>query len=195
MRSAVLERKTSETQIKLSLDIDGSGTSEISSGIGFLDHMLTLFAKHSGFNLEVSCTGDTYVDDHHSCEDLGIVLGSTLREALGDKRGISRYGDIILPMDEALILCACDVSGRSCLVFDADFPTEKIGSFDTELVQEFFEAFTRSSGITLHIRKLSGANSHHIAEGIFKAFARCLAKACGIDEKRKDEIPSTKGVI
>lgn len=195
MRSAVLERKTSETQIKLSLDIDGSGTSEISSGIGFLDHMLTLFAKHSGFNLEVSCTGDTYVDDHHSCEDIGIVLGSALREALGDKRSISRYGDIILPMDEALILCACDVSGRSCLVFDADFPTEKIGSFDTELVQEFFEAFTRSSGITLHIRKLSGANSHHIAEGIFKAFARCLAKACGIDEKRKDEIPSTKGVI
>lgn len=195
MRSAVLERKTLETQIKLSLDIDGSGTSEISSGIGFLDHMLTLFAKHSGFNLEVSCTGDTYVDDHHSCEDIGIVLGSALREALGDKRGISRYGDIILPMDEALILCACDVSGRSCLVFDADFPTEKIGSFDTELVQEFFEAFTRSSGITLHIRKLSGANSHHIAEGIFKAFARCLAKACGIDEKRKDEIPSTKGVI
>lgn len=195
MRSAVLERKTSETQIKLSLDIDGSGTLEISSGIGFLDHMLTLFAKHSGFNLEVSCTGDTYVDDHHSCEDIGIVLGSALREALGDKRGISRYGDIILPMDEALILCACDVSGRSCLVFDADFPTEKIGSFDTELVQEFFEAFTRSSGITLHIRKLSGANSHHIAEGIFKAFARCLAKACGIDEKRKDEIPSTKGVI
>ncbi len=195
MRSAVLERKTSETQIKLSLDIDGSGTSEISSGIGFLDHMLTLFAKHSDFNLEVSCTGDTYVDDHHSCEDIGIVLGSALREALGDKRGISRYGDIILPMDEALILCACDVSGRSCLVFDADFPTEKIGSFDTELVQEFFEAFTRSSGITLHIRKLSGANSHHIAEGIFKAFARCLAKACGIDEKRKDEIPSTKGVI
>ena len=195
MRSAVLERKTSETQIKLSLDIDGSGTSELSSGIGFLDHMLTLFAKHSGFNLEVSCTGDTYVDDHHSCEDIGIVLGSALREALGDKRGISRYGDIILPMDEALILCACDVSGRSCLVFDADFPTEKIGSFDTELVQEFFEAFTRSSGITLHIRKLSGANSHHIAEGIFKAFARCLAKACGIDEKRKDEIPSTKGVI
>ena len=135
MRSAVLERKTSETQIKLSLDIDGSGTSEISSGIGFLDHMLTLFAKHSGFNLEVSCTGDTYVDDHHSCEDIGIVLGSALREALGDKRGISRYEDIILPMDEALILCACDVSGRSCLVFDADFPTEKIGSFDTELVQ------------------------------------------------------------
>lgn len=195
MRSAVLERKTSETQIKLSLDIDGSGTSEISSGIGFLDHMLTLFAKHSGFDLEVSCTGDTYVDDHHSCEDIGIVLGSALREALGDKRGISRYGDIILPMDEVLILCACDVSGRSCLVFDADFPTEKIGSFDTELVQEFFEAFTRSSGITLHIRKLSGANSHHTAEGIFKAFARCLAKACGIDEKRKDEIPSTKGVI
>ena len=195
MRSAVLERKTSETEIKLSLDIDGSGKSQVSSGIGFLDHMLTLFAKHSGFDIEVSCAGDTYVDDHHSCEDIGIVLGSALREALGDKRGIGRYGDIILPMDEALILCACDVSGRSCLVFDADSPTEKIGSFDTELVQEFFEAFTRSSGITLHIRKLSGANSHHIAEGIFKAFARCLAKACGIDEKRKDEIPSTKGVI
>lgn len=195
MRSAVLERKTSETQIKLSLDIDGSGISEISSGIGFLDHMLTLFAKHSGFDLEVSCAGDTYVDDHHSCEDIGIVLGEALKQALVDKRGISRYGDIILPMDEALILCACDVSGRSCLVFDAGFPTEKIGSFDAELVQEFFEAFTRSSGITLHIRKLSGANSHHIAEGIFKAFARCMAKACGIDEKRKDEIPSTKGVI
>ena len=195
MRSAVLERKTSETEIKLSLDIDGSGKSQVSSGIGFLDHMLTLFAKHSGFDLEVSCAGDTYVDDHHSCEDIGIVLGSALREALGDKRGIGRYGDIILPMDEALILCACDVSGRSCLVFDADFPTEKIGSFDTELVQEFFEAFTRSSGITLHIRKLSGANSHHIAEGIFKAFARCVSKACSIDEKRKNEIPSTKGVI
>ena len=195
MRSAVLERKTSETEIKLSLDIDGSGKSQVSSGIGFLDHMLTLFAKHSGFDLEVSCAGDTYVDDHHSCEDIGIVLGSALREALGDKRGIGRYGDIILPMDEALILCACDVSGRSCLVFDADFPTEKIGSFDTELVQEFFEAFTRSSGITLHIRKLSGTNSHHIAEGIFKAFARCVAKACSIDEKRKKEIPSTKGVI
>ena len=195
MRSAVLERKTSETQIRLSLNIDGSGISEISSGIGFLDHMLTLFAKHSGFDLEVSCAGDIYVDDHHSCEDIGIVLGEALKQALGDKKGISRYGDIILPMDEALILCACDVSGRSCLVFDAGFPTEKIGSFDTELVQEFFEAFTRSSGITLHIRKLSGANSHHIAEGIFKAFARCLAKACGIDEKRKDEIPSTKGVI
>ena len=195
MRSAVLERKTSETEIKLSLDIDGNGKSQVSSGIGFLDHMLTLFAKHSGFDLEVSCAGDTYVDDHHSCEDIGIVLGSALREALGDKRGIGRYGDIILPMDEALILCACDVSGRSCLVFDADFPTEKIGSFDTELVQEFFEAFTRSSGITLHIRKLSGTNSHHIAEGIFKAFARCVAKACSIDEKRKNERPSTKGVI
>ncbi len=195
MRSAVLERKTFETQIELSLDVDGSGNSQISSGIGFLDHMLALFAKHSGFDLEVSCTGDTYVDDHHSCEDIGIVLGSALKKALGDKRGIRRYGDVILPMDEALILCACDISGRGCLVFDADFPAEKIGSFDTELVQEFFEAFARSSGITLHIRKLSGSNSHHIAEGIFKAFARCLAKACSIDEKRKSEIPSTKGVI
>lgn len=195
MRSAVLERKTFETQIKLSLDVDGSGNSQISSGIGFMDHMLALFAKHSGFDLEVSCTGDTYVDDHHSCEDIGIVLGSALKKALGDKRGIRRYGDVILPMDEALILCACDISGRGCLVFDADFPAEKIGSFDTELVQEFFEAFARSSGITLHIRKLSGLNSHHIAEGIFKAFARCLAKACSIDEKRKSEIPSTKGVI
>lgn len=195
MRSAVLERKTFETQIKLSLDVDGSGNSQISSGIGFLDHMLALFAKHSGFDLEVSCTGDTYVDDHHSCEDIGIVLGSALKKALGDKRGIRRYGDVILPMDEALILCACDISGRGCLVFDADFPAEKIGSFDTELVQEFFEAFARSSGITLHIRKLSGSNSHHIAEGIFKAFARCLAKACSIDKKRKSEIPSTKGVI
>ncbi len=195
MRSAVLERKTFETQIELSLDVDGSGNSQISSGIGFMDHMLALFAKHSGFDLEVSCTGDTYVDDHHSCEDIGIVLGSALKKALGDKRGIRRYGDVILPMDEALILCACDISGRGCLVFDADFPAEKIGSFDTELVQEFFEAFARSSGITLHIRKLSGLNSHHIAEGIFKAFARCLAKACSIDEKRKSEIPSTKGVI
>ena len=195
MRSAVLERKTSETQIELSLDVDGSGNSQISSGIGFMDHMLALFAKHSGFDLEVSCAGDTYVDDHHSCEDIGIVLGSALKEALGDKKGIRRYGDVILPMDEALILCACDISGRSCLVFDAGFPAEKIGSFDTELVQEFFEAFARSSGITIHIRKLSGSNSHHIAEGIFKAFARCLAKACGTDEKRKGEIPSTKGVI
>ena len=195
MRSAVLERNTNETQIKLEINIDGSGRAQISTGIGFLDHMLTLFARHSGFDLEVACTGDTYVDDHHSCEDIGIVLGETVRQALGDKRGITRYGDIILPMDEALILCACDISGRGLLAFDAPFPTEKIGTFDTQLVMEFFEAFARSSGITIHIRKLAGTNSHHIAEGIFKAFARCMAEACSIDEKRSNEIPSTKGVI
>lgn len=195
MRSAVLERNTNETQIKLAINIDGSGRAQISTGIGFLDHMLTLFAKHSGFDLEVACTGDTYVDDHHSCEDIGITLGEAVRQALGDKRGITRYGDIILPMDEALILCACDISGRGLLAFDAAFPTEKIGSFDTQLVMEFFEAFARNSGITLHIRKLVGINSHHIAEGIFKAFARCMKEACSIDEKRSNEIPSTKGVI
>ena len=195
MRGAVLERNTNETQIKLAINIDGSGRAQISTGIGFLDHMLTLFARHSGFDLEVACTGDTYVDDHHSCEDIGIVLGETVRQALGDKRGITRYGDIILPMDEALILCACDISGRGFLAFDAPFPTEKIGTFDTQLVMEFFEAFARSSGITIHIRKLAGTNSHHIAEGIFKAFARCMAEACSIDEKRSNEIPSTKGVI
>ncbi len=195
MRSATAERKTSETQIRISIDIDGNGRSNISTGIGFLDHMLELFAKHSRFDLEVSCMGDTYVDDHHSCEDVGIVLGSALKEALGDKKGITRYGNIILPMDEALVLCACDISGRSFLAFDADFPTEKIGSFDTQLVAEFFEALTRSSGITLHIKKLAGINSHHIAEAIFKAFARCMGAACHIDEARKEEIPSTKGVI
>ncbi len=195
MRSATTDRKTTETQIRVSIDIDGKGESNISTGIGFLDHMLILFAKHSGFDLEVSCVGDTYVDDHHSCEDIGIVIGGAIKQALGDKKGITRYADIILPMDEALVLCACDISGRSFLAFDADFPTEKIGSFDTQLVAEFFEAFARSSDITLHIRKLAGMNSHHIAEAIFKAFARCMATACSIDEKRKSEIPSTKGVI
>lgn len=195
MRKAKIVRKTSETEVMIDVNIDGSGKSQISTGIGFMDHMLTLFSKHSGFDLIVECKGDTYVDDHHSCEDMGIVMGEAVKTALADKKGINRYADIILPMDEALILCACDISGRSYLNFDVEFLTEKIGDFDTQLIMEFFESFTRNSGITLHIKKMYGKNSHHIAEGIFKVFARCLAKATVIDEKRKDEIPSTKGVI
>lgn len=195
MRRAETARKTSETQIKIAVNIDGIGNSRISTGIGFMDHMMTLFAKHSRIDLSVECIGDTFIDDHHSCEDIGIVMGETIKKALADKKGINRYGDIILPMDETLILCACDISGRSYLNFDVKFPTEKIGNFDTQLILEFFEAFTRNSGMTLHIKKLYGRNSHHIAEGVFKAFAICLAEAAAINAGRKDEIPSTKGVI
>lgn len=195
MRKSDITRKTAETDIKLSLNIDGTGKCDIDSGVGFLDHMLELFARHSRFDLSVKCKGDVKVDFHHSTEDIGIVLGKAFAEAVGDKRGIMRYSNIILPMDEALILCAIDVSGRSFLAFNADFPTEKIGDFDTELVREFFEAFTRQAGVTLHIKKFDGENSHHIAEGIFKAFARVLAGAVMIDERFADEIPSSKGVL
>ena len=195
MRKAETVRKTGETDITLSLDIDGKGKSEISSGVGFLDHMLTLFSRHGRFDLCLKCIGDTYVDDHHSTEDIAIALGSAFKEALGEKRGIKRYGDIILPMDEALILAEVDVSGRGMLKYTSDFQTEKIGTFDVELLEDFFISFAQNAGITLHIKQLEGRNSHHIAEGMFKAVARALRKAVGIDEEAKDEIPSTKGVL
>ena len=195
MRKTEINRATAETKIQLSLDLDGSGKSEIDTGVGFLDHMLTLFARHGRFDLTVKCEGDTYVDDHHSTEDIGICLGKAFAQALGDMRGITRYGSTILPMDETLILCAVDISGRAYLGFDAEFTSEKIGAFDTELVEEFFAAFVRTSAVTLHIKKLDGKNSHHIAEGIFKAFARTMKTAVAVDEQYKNEIPSTKGVL
>ena len=195
MRDATVNRATAETKIVLSLNLDGTGKSEINTSVGFLDHMLTLFARHAGYDLTVRCEGDTYVDDHHSVEDIGIVLGQAFYEALGDKGGICRYGDMMLPMDETLILCAVDISGRACLRFDADMPTEKIGTFDTELVKEFFLAFVRKAEITLHIKKLDGENSHHIAEGIFKAFAHTLAKATAKNEALEGRVLSTKGVL
>ena len=195
MRKAETVRKTGETDITLSLDIDGKGESEISSGVGFLDHMLTLFSRHGRFDLKLKCIGDTYVDDHHSTEDIAIALGSAFRKALGDKRGIKRYGDIILPMDGALVLASVDISGRSYIRFTSNFQTEKIGTFDVEILEDFFTSFAENAGITLHIRQLDGRNSHHIAEAMFKAVARALRKAVEIDERAKDEIPSTKGVL
>ena len=195
MRYSEIIRKTAETDIKLTLLLDGTGRSEIDSGCGFLDHMLTLFAKHGGFELAVNCKGDTYVDMHHTCEDIGICLGKAFAEALGDKRGIKRYGDITLPMDEALILAAVDLSGRGAFYGALDIPTEKVGRFDTELCREFFIAFAREAEITLHLLQLEGDNSHHIIEGVFKATARALAKAVAIDPRRAEEIPSTKGTL
>jgi len=195
MRNSTVNRKTAETDIKLTLCLDGVGKSEVSTGCGFLDHMLTLFAKHSYYDLSVYCKGDVEVDYHHTVEDIGICLGKAFRDALGDKRGICRYGDIILPMDEALILAAVDISGRSHLEYSLDIPAYKVGDFDTELCEEFMEAFVRESGVTLHLRQLSGKNSHHIIEGAFKALARALAKATAISETRINEIPSTKGVL
>ncbi|MBQ4105256.1 MAG: imidazoleglycerol-phosphate dehydratase HisB [Clostridia bacterium] len=195
MRTSTITRKTAETDISLTLNLDGSGKSEINSGIGFLDHMLTLFASHGRFDLTLSCTGDTEVDDHHSAEDIGICLGKAFEEALGNKMGITRYGNMMLPMDETLILSAADISGRSCLCYDISFPTEKIGTFDTELVEEFFLSFVRNCPMSLHIRMLAGSNAHHIAEGIFKSVARTLKNAVAIDPALKGEIPSTKGVL
>ena len=195
MREKTVSRRTAETDIRLSLDLDGTGKYEIDTGVGFLDHMLALFARHGRFDLKVSCRGDTGVDDHHSVEDVGIVLGTAVAAALGDRAGIRRYGAVTLPMDEALILCALDLSGRACLRFTAQFPTEKVGTFDTELVKEFFLAVTRAAGLTLHIRMLDGENSHHIAEAMFKAFGRTLREAVGIDPALDGEIPSTKGVL
>ena len=195
MRTAKIERSTKETQISLELCLDGSGKYDINTGCGFLDHMLTLFAAHSGYDLKVYCKGDVEVDYHHTVEDIGIALGEAFLSCLGDKKGIKRYGDIILPMDETLILCAVDISGRDYLGYDLTIPAYKVGDFDTELCEEFFAAFTRNSRLTLHIKKLAGTNSHHIIEGAFKAFARTLAKATEIDEKKKDVVPSTKGVI
>lgn len=195
MRTAEISRTTAETDIRLTLNLDGAGKSEISSGVGFLDHMLTLFAKHGGFDLKLKCSGDTQVDDHHSAEDIGIVLGKAFASALGDKRGINRYGSMLLPMDETLILTAVDLSGRAHLQFRADFPTEKIGTFDTELIKEFWLAFVRSAECTMHIKMLDGENSHHIAEGIFKSAARSLKTAVSINAAAPDEIPSTKGAL
>ncbi len=195
MRKAQIMRKTAETDITLSLNLDGTGVAACVTGVGFLDHMLTLFAKHGRFDLSVTCTGDTYVDDHHSVEDIGICLGLALAEALGDKRGIRRYGDIALPMDEALILSAVDISGRGGCYYDLDIPTEKVGTFDTQLGKEFFDAVAQNAGLTLHIRQLAGTNAHHILEGAFKSVARSLATAVAIDPRCANEIPSTKGVI
>lgn len=195
MRTAEIHRKTAETDICLRLALDGTGRGQIDTGVGFLNHMLTLFARHGRFDLDMTCRGDTDVDDHHSVEDAGIALGEALAAALGEKRGIRRYGSIMLPMDETLMLCAVDLSGRCCLRMHAEFPTQKIGTFDTELVQEFFEGFSRAAGATLHFQKLDGANSHHIAEAMFKAFGRALCEAVSIDERMKAEIPSTKGVL
>ena len=195
MRVSEIKRKTAETDIKLSLSLDGSGRSDIDTGCGFFDHMLTLFAAHGKFDLSVKCVGDTAVDYHHSIEDIGICLGLAFSEAIGDCKGIKRYGNMILPMDESLILCAIDVSKRAYLNFDLEICAERIGTFDTELVEEFFLAFVRNSNITLHIKKLDGKNAHHIVEATFKAFARALAQAVSIDENEKDEIPSTKGVL
>ena len=193
MRTAEIVRKTSETDIALTLNLDGTGKSSVNTGCGFLDHMLTLFAAHGRFDLTVVCRGDTQVDDHHSVEDIGICLGQAFSMALGDKRGITRYGSFLLPMDEALILSAVDISGRSCLCFGLEIPTEKIGTFDTELVEEFFLAFTRCCPMSLHFKQLAGRNSHHIVEGTFKSVARALKAAVALDGT--NEIPSTKGVL
>ena len=195
MRYAEISRKTAETDIRLSLNLDGDGTSEIDTGCGFLDHMLTLFARHGRFYLTVNCKGDTWVDDHHTVEDVGIVLGTAFAEALGNKRGICRYGDTVLPMDESLILSAVDLSGRAYLGYALDIPTEKVGTFDTELCEEFWLAFVRTSACTLHIRQLAGKNSHHIIEGTFKSVARSLRDAVAIDPLFANDIPSTKGVL
>ena len=192
MRTAQIERNTAETRISLALTLEGTGKSEVKTGCGFLDHMLTLFAAHGGFDLSLTCEGDTWVDDHHTVEDVSICLGKAFSQAVGDKRGIARYGNCILPMDEALILTAVDVSGRSYLCSALTFPTEKIGSFDTQLVQEFFLGFVRNFPISLHIRQLAGENSHHIAEGAFKSLARSLSAALVV---QGDKIPSTKGVL
>ncbi len=195
MRNASIERTTAETDIRLELALDGSGKSQVQTGVGFLDHMLTLWARHGRFDLKVSCQGDYAVDAHHSVEDIGICLGQALRQALGEMRGVNRYAHVILPMDEALILCAVDLSGRALLDCRLDIPSQKVGDFDTELVKEFLLALVRQAQITLHIRQLAGENSHHIIEGCFKALARALRTAVAIDPAAAEEIPSTKGVL
>lgn len=195
MRNFEINRKTAETNISLSLELDGTGKSDISTGCGFLDHMLTLFAHHGRFDLCVKCVGDVEVDYHHSAEDIGICLGDAFKGALGDGKGIVRYGDMLLPMDEALIMSAVDISGRSYLGYGLEIPTQKVGDFDTELVEEFFVAFVRRAGICLHIRQLDGRNSHHIIEGAFKSVARSLSKAVEIDQRFANEVSSTKGVL
>ena len=195
MRTATVNRKTAETDISLTLNIDGKGDSQINSGCGFLDHMLTLFAKHGRIDLNLTCKGDTYVDYHHTVEDIGIALGNAIREALGNKAGIKRYGHTILPMDDALIISAIDFSGRAFLGYDVEGLTEKVGDFDTELVKEFFYGFVRSAECNLHIMEVVGENTHHILEGIYKSVGRSIREAVTIEEKFKDDIPSTKGVL
>lgn len=195
MRVSQINRTTAETDIHLTLNLDGTGTSDCRTGCGFLDHMLTLFARHGRFDLTVSCKGDTYVDDHHTVEDIGICLGKAFTEALGDKKGIIRYGDTILPMDEALILSAVDISGRGGCYYELQIPTQKVGTYDTELDQEFWIAFAQNAGITLHLRQLAGRNSHHIMEGAFKSVARSLKTAVKIDPEFANEVPSTKGML
>ena len=195
MRIGEISRTTAETDIELRLCLDGSGRSTIDTGVGFLDHMLTLFASHGRFDLDVTCRGDVEVDDHHSVEDIGIALGEAFAQALGDKKGIIRYGHMILPMDEALVLTAVDFSGRACLAYELQIPTEKVGTFDTELVEEFWQGFVRKAQCNLHIRQLAGTNSHHIIEGAFKSAARSMRTAVSIDAAFAEEIPSTKGML
>ena len=195
MRTARVERKTNETDIALTLTVDGRGESRVDTGVGFLDHMLTLLSRHGRLDLTLTCKGDTHVDDHHTVEDIGIALGDAFAQALGEKRGVQRYASLHLPMDEALILCAVDLSGRGGYYEDLAVPSQKIGTFDTELVYEFMNAFAVHAGITLHLRKIAGRNSHHIVEGAFKALGRALREACSVDEAFRDEIPSTKGML
>ena len=195
MRSASIKRDTKETQIQLTLDLDGTGKSEIATGCGFLDHMLTLFARHGDFDLAVTCHGDTEVDYHHTVEDIGICLGQAFSEALGDKRGITRYGQFLLPMDETLVLCACDLSGRDYLGWAVELPAEKVGDFDSELGKEFWLGFVRNCPGSIHIREMAGENTHHILEAIFKGMGRTLKQAVALDEKHLNDIPSTKGTL
>lgn len=195
MRRKKIVRDTKETQIILALEVDGTGAYEIDTGCGFFNHMMELFTRHGRFDIAIDCKGDTDVDYHHTVEDIGIALGRAFREALGDKKGIYRYGSMLLPMDEALILCAVDIGGRSSVSFDVDIPAQKVGDFDTELVKEFVLALAREMGLTVHIRMLAGENTHHIIEGVFKALGRALRQACAIEEEYADEIPSTKGVL
>ena len=195
MRQSEISRKTGETDVKIRLDLDGTGEYAIDTGVGFLNHMLELFARHGRLNLQVTCKGDTWVDDHHSTEDIGIALGLAFDQALGDRKGITRYGSMLLPMDESLIESAVDISGRGMLAYGLDVPTEKVGTFDTELVEDFFQAFAQNARCTLHIRQLAGRNSHHIIEGAFKSVARSLRAAVKIDPDTAGEIPSTKGVL
>ena len=195
MRQSEINRKTGETDVRVAVELDGTGIYEIDTGVGFLNHMLELFAKHGRFNLTVTCKGDTQVDDHHSTEDIGIALGMAFDQALGDKKGIYRYGSMLLPMDEALIRSAVDLSGRGMLVYDVDVPAEKVGTFDTELAEDFFRAFATNARCTLHVHKLEGRNSHHILEGVFKSVARSLRAAVRIDPEAAEELPSTKGVL
>lgn len=195
MRRVEILRKTGETDVRLTIDLDGRGAYENKTGVGFLDHMLDLFARHGRFDLTVRCEGDTWVDDHHTVEDVGIALGTALKQALGDMRGIVRYGSMLLPMDEALVLCAVDISGRPALGWAVEIPTEKVGTFDTELVKEFWLAVTRTLGASIHFRQMAGENSHHIIEAMFKGAGRALGQAVAIDPRYADEIPSTKGML